>query len=115
MNQEATQIVGHFRVLHSGKLQRYSPIIDYPKTVHQYNWPKITFSALSQTKHSWHRQTIFGLYYKHKMIVNYASSIVNKLEALLTDKARVIIYDCHVFIVQATSLLWQSLNTLAYF
>ncbi len=36
------------------------------------------------------------------MIVNYASSIVNKLEALLTDDARVIIYDRHVFIVQAT-------------
>ena len=35
-------------------------------------------------------------------IVNYTSSIVNKLEALLTDDARVIIYDHHVFIVQAT-------------
>ncbi len=50
------------------------------------------------------------------MIVNYASSsIVNKLEALLTDNARVVIYDHHVFIVQANSLLWQSLNTPAYF
>ncbi len=38
------------------------------------------------------------------MIVNYTSSIVNKLEALLTDNARVIIYDRHVFIVQATGL-----------
>ncbi len=36
------------------------------------------------------------------MIVNYASSIVNKLEAWLTDDARVIIYDHLVFIVQAT-------------
>ena len=36
------------------------------------------------------------------MIVNYASSVINKLEALLTDDARVIIYDHHVFIVQAT-------------
>ncbi len=35
-------------------------------------------------------------------IVNYASSVINKLEALLTDDARVIIYDRHVFIVQAT-------------
>jgi hypothetical protein len=34
--------------------------------------------------------------------MNYASSIVNKLEALLTDDARVIIYDCQEFIVQAT-------------
>ncbi len=43
-----------------------------------------------------------GLYYKHTTIVKYTSSIVNKLEALLTDDARVIIYDHHVFIVQAT-------------
>ncbi len=28
--------------------------------------------------------------------VNYASSIVNKLKALHTDDARVVIYDCHV-------------------
>jgi hypothetical protein len=45
-----------------------------------------------------------GLYYKHTTIVNYASSIVNKLEALLTDDAKVIIYDRHVFIVQATAI-----------
>jgi len=38
------------------------------------------------------------------MIVNYASSVINKLDALLTDDARVIIYDRHVFIVQATGL-----------
>jgi hypothetical protein len=38
------------------------------------------------------------------MIVNYPSSIINKLKALLTDDARVIIYDRHVFIVQATGL-----------
>ncbi len=35
-------------------------------------------------------------------IVNYASSVVKKLETLLTDDAGVIIYDRHVFIVQAT-------------
>ncbi len=38
------------------------------------------------------------------MIVTYASSIVNKLKALLIDDARVVIYDRHVFIVQATGL-----------
>jgi hypothetical protein len=38
------------------------------------------------------------------MIVNYTSSIINKLEALLTDDDRVVIYD-HVFIVQATAYL----------
>jgi len=47
---------------------------------------------------------ISGLYYKYTMIVNYASSVVNKPEALLTDNARVVIYDRHVFIVQATVL-----------
>jgi hypothetical protein len=35
-------------------------------------------------------------------IVNDDSSIVNKLEASLTDDARVDIYDRHMFIVQAT-------------
>jgi hypothetical protein len=37
-------------------------------------------------------------------IINYASSIANKLKAFLTDDARVVIYDHHVFIVQATDL-----------
>ncbi len=37
-------------------------------------------------------------------IVNYTSSIVNKLEALLTDDTRVTIYDRHVFIVQVTGV-----------
>jgi len=36
------------------------------------------------------------------MIVNYTSSGVNKLKASLNDNARVIIYDCHMFIAQAT-------------
>ncbi len=35
------------------------------------------------------------------MNINDDSSIINKLETLLTDDARVIIYDCHMFIVQA--------------
>ncbi len=48
------------------------------------------------------RCTICGLYYKHATIVNYVSSFVNKLEALLTEDYRVVIYDRHVFIVQAT-------------
>ena len=56
-----------------------------------------------------------GLYYKHTTIVHYASSVVNKLEALLIDDTRVIIYDRRVFIVQATGvpagtegIIWQS-------
>ncbi len=35
-------------------------------------------------------------------IVNDDSRVVNKLEASLTDDARVVIYDLHMFIVQAT-------------
>ncbi len=35
------------------------------------------------------------------MIVNDDSRVVNKLEASLTDNARVIIYDRQMFIVQA--------------
>jgi hypothetical protein len=49
-------------------------------------------------------QTISGLYYKPMTIINDDSRVVNKLEASLTDDARVIIYDCHKFIVQATGL-----------
>ncbi len=35
-------------------------------------------------------------------IINDDSWVVNKLEASLTDGARIVIYDCHMFIVQAT-------------
>ena len=35
-------------------------------------------------------------------IVNYDSRVVNKLEASLTEDNRVVIYDRHMFIVQAT-------------
>jgi hypothetical protein len=36
------------------------------------------------------------------MIINDDSRVINKLETSHTDDARVIIYDCHMFIVQAT-------------
>ncbi len=48
-----------------------------------------------------------GLYYKPMMIVNDDSRVINKLEASLTDDARVVIYDCHMFIVQATDLVQE--------
>jgi hypothetical protein len=35
-------------------------------------------------------------------IVNDDSSVVTKLETSLTDNARVVIYDRHMFVVQAT-------------
>ena len=43
-----------------------------------------------------------GLYYKPVMIANDNSRVVNKLETLLTDNARVVIYDHHMFVVPAT-------------
>jgi hypothetical protein len=43
-----------------------------------------------------------GLYYKHTTIVNYVYSVVSEQIFQLIDDARVVIYDLHVFIVQAT-------------
>jgi hypothetical protein len=38
------------------------------------------------------------------MIINDVSRAVNKLETSLIDDTRVVIYDCHMFKVQATDL-----------
>ncbi len=46
-----------------------------------------------------------GLYYKPVTIVNDDSRVVNKLEASFTDDSRVVIYDCHMFIAQASGLI----------
>ncbi len=53
-------------------------------------------------------KTICGLYYNPMTIINDDSRVVNKLETPLTDDARVVIYDRHMFIVPATSARkWQ--------
>jgi hypothetical protein len=44
-------------------------------------------------------------------IINYVSRVINKLKALLTDEARVIIYDRHVFKVQAAGVTCFSSST----
>ncbi len=44
-----------------------------------------------------------GLYHKPMIIINDDSRVINKCEASLTDNARVVIFECHMFIVQATS------------
>ncbi len=44
-----------------------------------------------------------GLYYESMRIVNDDSKVINKLEASLTDDARVVIYDRYMFIAQATA------------
>jgi hypothetical protein len=49
-----------------------------------------------------------GLYYKPITIVNDYSSVVNKLETSLIDEAIVIIYDHHMFIVQATGVIGRT-------
>jgi hypothetical protein len=48
------------------------------------------------------KKKLCGLYYKLIMIVNDDSLVVNKLEAFLTDDTRGVIYNRHMFIVQAT-------------
>jgi hypothetical protein len=47
--------------------------------------------------------------YKPMPIVNYDSRVVNKLKTSLTGNARVVIYDHHLFIVQATERRRQSI------
>jgi hypothetical protein len=42
------------------------------------------------------------LYYKHFTIVNDDSGIINKGWVSLTDDTKLIIYDCNMFIIQAT-------------
>ncbi len=44
------------------------------------------------------------LYYKPITIVNYNSRVINNIGTSLNDDARVIIYDHHMFIVQATGI-----------
>ncbi len=43
-----------------------------------------------------------GLYYKHMMIINDDSSVIIKWSSKLIGTARGVIYDRHMFIVQAT-------------
>ncbi len=50
-----------------------------------------------------------NLYYKPIIIVNEDSGVVTKLETLFTDDARVVIYNRHMFIVQATESLYVSI------
>jgi hypothetical protein len=49
--------------------------------------------------------TFCGLYYKLIAIVNDDSSVISKGHSLLIDDARVVIYDCTMFIIQAAGLL----------
>ncbi len=56
-----------------------------------------------------------GLYCKPITIVNDDFSVINKLETSLIGNARFVIYDRHMFIVQATELDTTPLtNAAAY-
>jgi hypothetical protein len=55
---------------------------------------------------------ISGLYYKPMTIVNDNSRVITKLETSLTDDARVIIYDRHQFIVQATEDFYKMIKKI---
>ncbi len=46
-----------------------------------------------------------NMYYKPMMIVDDDFRVVNNLEASLTDDAKVVVYNRHMFIVQATGVL----------
>jgi hypothetical protein len=50
-----------------------------------------------------------GLYYKHMTIVNDDSSIISEQSFQLIDDPRGIIYDCHMFIIQATGAIFTTL------
>jgi hypothetical protein len=77
------------------------------------------FCKLDRFKHIEKMFAISGRYYKPMMIVNDSSMVIIKLETSLTNDARVIIYDHHMFIVQATgnssSLQERVLNIISIF
>ncbi len=55
-----------------------------------------------------------GLYYKHIMIINDDSSVVNKWRVSRSDDTRVVIYNRNMFIIQATALS-RELNFFFFF
>ncbi len=60
-----------------------------------YNSFIVQATVITIVKSVWYS----GLYYKPITIINDDSSVVNTLETSVTDDARVVIYDCHMFIV----------------
>jgi hypothetical protein len=52
------------------------------------------------------------VYYKNVKIVNDDARVVNKVEASHTDDARVVIYEHHMFKVQATGYVFTTLHLI---
>jgi hypothetical protein len=97
--------VKHLKGVSMGGLLPYPKTLYYPgKACKEQTLYLITKINKFRTK-SFYEIGPCGLYYKHITIINYDSGIVNKLAASLTDDARVVIYDCHMFIVQAPGLV----------
>ncbi len=74
------------------------------KVIASYKHSSLFCLVISDERKKFYNNDTSGLYYKPITIINDDSSIVNKLETLLIDDARVIIYDRHMFIVQATGV-----------
>ncbi len=55
-----------------------------------------------QREKKFYNNDTYSLYYKEIMIITDNSSIIKKFVASLTDAAKVVIYNCHMFMVQAT-------------
>ncbi len=54
------------------------------------------------------------MYYKPMTIVNDDSRVITELETSLTDDARIVIYDHHMFIVQDTGLDLMELQLMSF-
>ncbi len=61
-------------------------------------------ASVTNKKKRFHYVDTSGLYYKPITIINDDFSVVSKLETLVIDDARVVIYNRHVFIVQSTGV-----------
>ncbi len=83
------------------------PTEDISKMVNKINfrikkWKEEQFSSFFKSDKNF--KNFWGLYHKHITIINDDSRVINKLETSLTDDARVINYDLHLFIIQATGV-----------
>ncbi len=70
--------------------------------------PSLVFSdkkTVNYSRNKFYDTDPCGLYYKQITIVNDDASVVFKWSFKLIDAARGVIYDCHMFIVQATGWL----------
>jgi hypothetical protein len=65
---------------------------------------QVTGTGASSTRGDHNTRIFCGLYYKHITIVNDDSSVISMCYSSLIDDARGIIYDCNLFMIQATSV-----------